>query len=187
VLFTQIVFADGYVVALQGGTKAASDASSAVRQSSDAETLIAINIQATTGNDLLLDNGADVEMTLEAPLALDSRLTAQAIPLSRAPRPDLMRTASRCTYIPGTPGTPGTPDTVIPGTPGTPDTVIPGGPGMPDTVIPGTPATPDTVIPGTPGTPGIPGTVCPPKPLVISCMPVAGNKEALAVPPAAPR
>ena len=186
VLFTQIVFADGYVVPLQGGIVAASDTSSAVQQSGVAETLISINIQATTGNDLLLDNGADVEMTLAAPLALISQLASQAIPLSRAPQPELMKSASRCTYIPGTPGTPGTPDTVVPGTPGTPSTTIPGGPGMPDTVIPGTPATPDTVIPGTPGTPGFPGTVCPPKPLVISCTPVEGNKQALAVPPAAP-
>lgn len=182
VLFTKMIFANGYVVPLPGDGATAGAAPGAGAQSADPETLIAITIQATSANDLLLDNGAEVEMTLGAPLTLDARQIAQAIPLSHVPQPGQFKSASQCRNIPGSPGTPGmpgTPDTVIPGSPGTPDTVIPGGPGMPDTVIPGTPATPDTVIPGTPGTPGMPGTpdyICPPAPMVISCAPAVNNK-----------
>jgi len=177
VLFTKFIFADGYVVALPGspGTVAIDPAGSAV-PSALGETLIAIAIQVTTANDLLLDNGAVVEMTLGAPLALDAQQVARAGPISHAPQPGQLPSATQCRFVPGTPGTPGTSDTVIPGSPGTPDTVIPGGPGMPDTVIPGTPATPDTVIPGTPGTPGTPDSYCPAKPMVISCALVAPRK-----------
>jgi hypothetical protein len=132
------------------------------------ETLIAITIQVTPANDLLLDNGAEVEMTLGAPLQLDAKQVAQSIPLSRLPQPGQLKSATQCRNIPGSPGTPGTPDTVIPGSPGTPDITIPGMFGSPDTVIPGTPATPDTVIPGSPGTSGTPDYICPAKPLVIS-------------------
>lgn len=179
VLFTKIIFAGGYVVTLPedaGAAAAASDPAGSAARSGQNETLIAITVQVTTANDLLLDNGADVEMTLGAPLELDAKQVAKAGPLSRAPQPGQFLSASMCRYIPGTPGSPGTPNTVIPGSPGTPDTVIPGGPGMPDTVIPGTPATPDTVIPGTPGTPGFPGHYCAPKPLVLSCALVAPSK-----------
>jgi hypothetical protein len=189
ILFTKIVFADGYVVALPGNPNAANAASSVspaeVPQSSDAGPLIAVTVQTTTANDLLLDNGADVEMTLGAPLSLDSRLIAQAIPLSRAPDPQQFKSASRCMFIPGSPGTPGTSDTVIPGTPATPSITVPGGPGMADITIPGSPGTPDTVIPGTPGTPGFPGIACPPKPLVLSCEPLSRNKQTLAAQPVA--
>ncbi len=192
VLFTKIVFANGYVVILPGGANAMqSPVVPATGETPTAqgetppgqgETLIAITIQVTSANDLLLDNGAEVEMTLGAPLELDAKQVAQSIPLSRTPQPGQLKSATLCRNIPGspgTPGTPGTPDTVIPGTPGTPSTTIPQGPGLPDIVIPGTPATPDTVIPGTPGTPGTPGDpgyVCPAKPLVISSTPV-GNQS----------
>ena len=181
VLFTKIVFASGYVVTLPGGTNApaapAGSSAGADPSSTQGETLIAITIQVTTANDLLLDNGAEVEMSLGAPLELDAKQIAQSIPLSRTPQPAQFKSATLCRDIPGSPGTSGTPDTVIPGSPGTPDTVIPGGPGMPDTVIPGTPATPDTVIPGSPGTPGTPDYICPAKPLVISCAPVVNSGQ----------
>lgn len=153
VLFRQIIFANGYVVALPPQPAAGSQAA--------APSLIDVTVQATTSNDVLLDNGAPIEVTLAAPLALNAAQVAAAAPLSHAPDPNQFKSASLCRPIAGTPGTPGSPDTVIPGTPGTPDTVIPGGPGMPDTVIPGTPATPSTVIPGSPGTPGSPGRACP--------------------------
>jgi len=187
VLFTKIVFANGYTVVLPGEPNAAAAAatpvptSDTVQAGSDDrqnETLIAYTIQVSTSNDLLLDNGAGLEMTLGAPLTLDAQRVARSVPLARPPQLALMVSATRCRptpWTPGSPGTPGTPDTVIPGSPGTPDTVIPGGPGMPDTVIPGAPATPDTVIPGTPGTPGtpgFPGRACPPRPFVISSAPV---------------
>jgi len=170
VLFTKIIFADGYTVELPGA--AIGIPASPV----PGESLIAITIQESTANDLLLDNGAEVEMTLGAPLQLDAKQVAQSIPLSRVPAPGQLQSATLCRDTPGSPGTPGTPDTVIPGSPGTPDITIPGGPGMPDTVIPGTPATPDTVIPGSPGTSGDPGYTCPAKPLVISCAPVITNQ-----------
>ena len=108
-------------------------------------------------NDVYLATGTPLEITLAAPLVLDSSSVASAVQQYTAQAavapPQIVRP-------PGTPdvcydpGTPGTPDTVIPGTPPTPDTVIPGVNGMPDTLIPGSPGTPDTVVPGTPGTPG---------------------------------
>lgn len=192
VLFTKIIFANGYVVLLPGDPSAPlgppkMDSPGAGPESPAAETLIAITIQATTANDLLLDNGADVEMTLAAPLVLDAQQITEAIPVSHAPNPGQMKSASQCTPTPGSMGTPGSPDTVIPGSPGTPSTTVPGGPGMPDITIPGTPATPPTIIPGSPGTPGSSGIPCPPKPLVISCSPVVNpivNKDQ--TPPAQP-
>jgi hypothetical protein len=187
VLFTKIIFANGYVVPLPGDPDITGTTPGAGPQSENAETLIAITIQATTANDLLLDNGADVEMTLAAPLALDAEQIAEAIPLSHVPQPGQFKSATQCRNIPGSPGTPGSPDTVIPGSPGTPDITIPGGPGMPDTTIPGTPATPPTVIPGSPGTPGTPDFICPAAPMVISCAPVVKNKPPLNSQPAAAR
>lgn len=198
VLFTQIVFANGYVALLPplpAGANGVAAAEAPIHSSAgpsaspsagsaNAPSLIDVTIQATTSNDLLLDNGAAIDVTLAAPLTLEAAQVAAAAPLSRAPQPGQFKSASLCVPIPGspgTPGTPGTPDTVIPGTPGTPDTVIPGSDGMPDTVIPGTPATPDTVIPGspgTPGTPGFPGYSCPAPPMVISCTLVAPAQTA---------
>jgi hypothetical protein len=172
ILFTKIIFANGYTVELPG---AASSATGAAPAATPGESLMAIKVQASTANDVLLDNGAQVEMTLQAPLALDANQVAQSIPLERAPQPQQFKSASLCRYIPGTPGTPGTPDTVIPGTPGTPSTTVPGGPGMPDITIPGTPGTPPTVIPGTPGTPGTPGRTCPAASLVLSSTPIVPN------------
>ncbi len=176
ILFTHLIFANGYVAALPGSTIGASvhEAASPAAGARDigAQTLIAVTIQVSANNDLLLDNGAQVEITLGAPLVLDPAAVAAAIPLSRALVPGQFKSASNCRPIPGSPGTPGTPDTVIPGSPGTPDTVIPGGPGMPDTVIPGTPATPGTVITGMPGTSGSPEIPCPGPPMVISSAPV---------------
>ncbi len=176
ILFSHLIFANGYVAALQAPAVPAQESSAAgVSQPGSGGTLIAVAAQVSTRNDLLLDNGALIEITLGAPLELNAEAVAAAIPLSRAPVPGQIRSATRCVAIPGTPGTPGTPDTVIPGTPGTPDTVIPGGPGMADTVIPGTPATPSTTIPGTSGTPGTPEIPCPMPPVVISSTPVVGT------------
>jgi hypothetical protein len=178
VLFTKIIFTDGYTVELPAGTSATpatSGSTSGDPQSAPGETLIAITVQVTPANDLLLDNGAEVEMTLGAPLQLDATLVAQSIPLSRTPQPGQLKSATLCRDIPGSPGTPGTPDTVIPGSPGTPSTTISQGPDLPDIVIPGTPATPDTVIPGSPGTPDDPGYTCPAAPLVISSTPVSNQ------------
>jgi hypothetical protein len=174
VLFTKIIFANGYTVELPGSADGATAVSA---QAPQGETRMNITVQVTIANDLLLDNGAPIEMALGAPLALNATQVAQSISISHAPLPSQFKTATMCRYIPGTPGTPGTPDTVIPGTPGTPSTTIPGGPGMPDITIPGTPGTPPTVIPGTPDTPGTPGRYCPPAPLVISCLPVTQNNQ----------
>lgn len=163
VLFTRIIFANGYVVSLPYSSVVGSPEPSAVQ----------LSVQVTPANDLLLDNGAEVEMTLAAPLQIDAAAASAAVALSQPIQPGKLRSASLCRPTPGDPGTPGTPDTVIPGSPGTPDTTIPGGPNMPDIVIPGTPATPDTVIPGSPGSPGFPGTSCPAPPLVVASDPLA--------------
>jgi hypothetical protein len=168
ILFTKIIFANGYTLAL------ADPAGAAVSQPVAAETLMQVDVQVSTANDLLLDNGTQMEILLGAPLTVDANAVSASVVLSRAPQPGNLKSATLCRPTegtPGSPGTPGTPDIVIPGSPGTPDTVIPGGPGMPDTVIPGIPATPSTVIPGSPGTPGDPGTAptyCPNPPLTIS-------------------
>jgi hypothetical protein len=167
VLALKIIFANGYVVAVsdEPGTGSATAGRPA--------TAAKVTAEVNTTNDLLLDNGAQFEITLAAPLALDADKIASAIALSRAPEPGKFKSASRCRPTPGSPGSPGTPDTVIPGTPGTPDTTIPGGPGMPDITIPGTPGTPSTTIPGMPDTPGTPGTSCPSPPIVISSVPMS--------------
>jgi hypothetical protein len=175
-LFTTMIFADGYTVMLAQPAAAeatAATGSTDAQAQSGAGTRMDVTVQVNHSSDILLDNGTQVEMTLGAPLALDAKLVAEAIPLSRAVQPGQFKAASLCRPTAGTPGSAGTPDTVIPGSPGTPDTVIPGGPGMPDTVIPGTPATPATVIPGFPGSPGTPGTVCPSPPIVVSSVPVS--------------
>jgi hypothetical protein len=163
--FTKLVFANGYTVELpdvpesfgSGGNP--SDVAALV----EIEAAIArVYVEVTARNDVLLDNGAPIEMLLQSPLSLDAGFVAAAVSRSKPLQISATKSSTKC--LP-TPGTPGTSDTVIPGSPGTPDTVIPGAPGMPDTVIPGIPATPPTVIPGTPGTPG---TVCPGPPIVAS-------------------
>jgi len=158
----KIIFANGYTIVLP----------TAGSSSPNAPTPTRVVAQATTANDLLLDNGAQFEVALAAPISLDAQQVANAAPLTRAPLPGSFKSATLCRPTAGWPGSPGTPDTVIPGSPGTPSTTIPGGPGMPDTVIPGTPPTPSTTIPGTPSTPGSPGTVCPAPPIVLSSSPV---------------
>ena len=172
VLFTKIIFANGYTLSLPAPPNQSLTAAQQATADGSAATAATITVEATTSNDLLLDNGAQIEMTLAAPLTLDTSQIASAIPLSRPPEPGKFKSATLCRPTPGSPGTPGSPDTVIPGSPGTPSITIPGAPGMPDTVIPGTPATPDTVIPGSPGFPGTPGSVCPAAPIVISSVPV---------------
>ena len=172
ILFNKIIFAGGYVIALPAGTLAGAPGTDTGDATDGTPTAVTVSIEVSPANDLLLDNGAEIEMTLAGPLQVDARRAADAIPLSRAPEPGKFRTATLCRPTPGSPGTPGTPDTVIPGSPGTPDVTIPGGPGMPSTTIPGTPATPPTVIPGSPGTPGFPGTVCPVPPIVVSSVPL---------------
>ena len=172
IAFTKIIFANGYTIVLPDVLLAPATSSP---DAGPAATVALVTAETTTANDLLLDNGAQIEMTLAAPLAQDARQVANAVPLSRAPEPGKFTSATLCRPTPSTPGTPGTSDTVIPGSPGTPSTTIPGGPNMPDITIPGTPATPDTVIPGSPGTPGFAGTVCPAAPIVISSVPVAAK------------
>jgi len=94
-------------------------------------------------------------MTIASPLALNAKLVANAIPLSRAPQPGQFKSATLCRPTQGYPGSPGTSDTVIPGTPGTPSTTIPGMPGTPDT----------------------PGTVCPAAPVVLSSVPIPAQSQ----------
>jgi hypothetical protein len=79
VLFTKIIFASGYTVELPGptsATQAAANPAPGETPPGQGETLIAITIQVTPANDLLLDNGAEVEMTLGAPLQLDAKQVA---------------------------------------------------------------------------------------------------------------
>jgi len=148
--FAQLVFANGYIVALPGA-------------------VATVNVQVAPRSDVLLDNGSQFEMVLQQPLVLDAASIAAAVRVSRPPKPWEWKSASLCRPTPATPGTSGT---FVPGTPGTPSTSIPGGPGMPSIIVPGTPGTPGTFTPGTPGTPGY---ACPGPPEVLSA-PVA-HKE----------
>lgn len=168
VLFTDIIFANNYAIALPQVWPPHQAAASGGAQ----PTASQLSIEASTSNDLLLDNGAQFDMTLATPLAVDASAVAASLPLSHPLAPGSFRSATLCRPTPGTPGSPGTPGT--PGTviPGTPDTVIPGGPGQPDTVIPGTPPTVIPGSPGTPGDPGTPGTSCPSAPIVLSSTPI---------------
>jgi hypothetical protein len=187
--FTKLIFANGYTVELSdvvadspgaanqaGSGNPATAAAQQVPGTSAAPNapvdiaaaVARIYVDVSSRSDVLLDNGAPIEMLLQTPLSLESGSVAAAVRRSQPLQITPSKSSTRC--VP-TPGTPGSPDTVIPGTPGTPgtpDTVIPGGPGTPPTVIPGTPATagtPPTIIPGAPGTAG---TVCPAPPMVIS-------------------
>jgi hypothetical protein len=143
--FSKIIFANGYTLELESAPVQAATAT--------------VHVEVTSRNDILLDNGAQFEMILQTPLALEANRIAEAVRRTR-PLPIVpAKSASVCRLIPATPGTS---DTVIPGTsgtPGTPDIVIPGAGGAPPTVIPGIPptqGTPPTIIPGSPGMPAVP-------------------------------
>lgn len=166
--FTKLVFANGYAVELPdvlenlGGNGAASVGTTSVSPSVDVRAAIArIYVEVTSRNDVLLDNGAPIEMLLQTPLSLDPGSVAAAVSRSKPLLFMATKSATKCVPTPPTPGL----DMVLPGSPGSPDIVIPGVPGMPDTVIPGTPATPPTVVPGSPT---FGGTICPGPPIVIS-------------------
>jgi hypothetical protein len=95
-------------------------------------------------NDVYLETGTPLEITLSAPLLLDARSIDTAVQQYSAQMaigapPQIVKPPERPRMC-YDPGSPGSPDTVIPGSPGTPPTVIPGVNGMPDTVIPGSPA-----------------------------------------------
>lgn len=151
--FSKIIFANGFTMVLESAPLQAASAT--------------VHVQVSSRNDVLLDNGTQFDMVLQAPLALEANGVAQAVRRSQSLKFGATKSASMCRPIPATPGTS---DTVIPGTPptpGTPDIVIPG-PNGTTTTIPGTPGTPGTsptIIPGTSGTPEIP---CPAPPAVIS-------------------
>jgi hypothetical protein len=179
--FTKLVFANGYTVELPdvienaGGAsnhaltnnatafQPAMDRDASASAATDIEAAVArVYVEVTSRNDILLDNGAPIEMLLQSPLSLEADFVAAAVRRSKPLQIGPSKSSTRC--VP-TPGTPGTPDTVIPGSPGTSDTVIQGAPGTPDIVVPGIPPTPPTVIPGSPG---FAGTVCPGPPIVTS-------------------
>ena len=169
--FTQLIFANGYTFQFSSMQNLTNAQGGAAEYAADVIPAAAnVYVNATTRNDVLLDNGTQFEMILQDPVQLVSASVASAVRVSKPLNLEQFKTASMCRPIPATPGTS---DTVIPGTPGTPgtpDTVIPGVGGAPDTVIPGIPAspgTPDTVIPGTPATPEIP---CPGPPAVMNNM-----------------
>jgi hypothetical protein len=181
--FTKIIFANGYTVVFPGPqtVTTAQQHSSQTTPAPEAsvvpvtdDVLAAVAspyVDVSSSNDVLLDNGSQVEMVLQVPLPLLADRVAVAARMARTEQLPQFKSATLCrpTY-----GSPGSPDTVIPGTAGTPPTVIPGGPGMPDTVIPGTPGMSPTTIGGSPSTPG---TVCPGPPVVTSNPKVPDNKQ----------
>jgi hypothetical protein len=150
--FTKLVFANGYTVLLD------TEGSTAISN---------LRVQVSFNSDVLLDNGAPMEMLLTAALPLDAERAADASRISKAPQLAEFRTASRCVPVAGTSGSPATVIPGTPGTPGTPPTVIPGGPGFPPTVIPGTPGTPGTPATVIPGSSGTLGVACPAPPVVM--------------------
>jgi hypothetical protein len=178
--FAKIIYANGYTVLLPGPQKANIEQPPAAAD--DVIPAVAsAYIMVSSSNDVLLDNGTQIEMVLQVPVRLNAAKVAAAVRNSNPAPLAQFASASRCRPIPGTPGTPDTVMPGTPGTPGTPPTVIPGGPGMPPTVIPGTPGTPGTpptVISGTPGTPYIP---CPSPPVVTSNFKVQSYKESFQI------
>jgi len=148
---TQIIFAGSYAVPL-----------------SSTSTQAILEIQSSPANDLLLDNGAQFEIALTAPLTLDAARIATAVSLSTPVKPGQFTSATLCRPIAAVDGSPDTVISGTPGFPGTPDIVIPGADGAPPTVIPGTPATPGTPPSVIPGSPSSPGYACPAPPLVLS-------------------
>jgi len=94
--FAQMVFANGYTVALPAA-------------------VAMVNVLVAPQSDVLLDNGTQFEMVLEQPLALDASAIAAAVPLSHPPKPRGWKSGSLCRPVPATPGTS---DTYIPGGPG---------------------------------------------------------------------
>jgi hypothetical protein len=175
--FTKIIFANGYTVEIpQPAEVANGHASSAAVPGDDVIPAVATPyVQVSTSNDVLLDNGSQINMVLQNPLQLNSVNVAAAVARSDSGPLPLFKSATRCWPSPGTP------DTVIPGTPGTP--------GTPPTVIPGGPGEPPTVIPGMPGTPGTPPTVisgiapvyCPGPPVVTADPKAMDYKEPLQI------
>jgi hypothetical protein len=168
--FTKLIFVNGYTVIL-AGPQNITTASGASATSDILAAVSTPHVVVSAASDVLLDNGSQIEMVLQLPVALDRDSVAAAARESPTYQPPSSRSATVCVPVPATPGTPDTVIPGIPGTPGTPPTVIPGAPGTPDTVIPGTPGTPGTpptVIPGTSGTPGV---SCPGPPLVVSPKP----------------
>lgn len=150
--FRKIIFVNGYTLELADAPSQAGTAT--------------LHVDVSSRNDLLLDNGAQFEMIVQTPLALDASKATAAVRRSQPWQPGLSKSATTCRTIPATPGTS---DTVIPGTPptpGTPDITIPGPNGTVTTIpgTPGTPGTPPIIIPGTPGTPEI---SCPAPPAVV--------------------
>ena len=184
--FKEILFANGYTVELGGPENVstgqppapqatAAPATSAALANDVIPAVATPYVLVSPESDVLLDNGTQIEMVLQAPLRLDAANVAAALRVSNpAPLP-AFQSSTPCRPIPGTLGSPDTTIPGTPGTPGTPDTVIPGAPGMPPTIIPGTPATPgtpSTVIPGSPGTPGV---ACPGLPVVMTSNPKIQN------------
>lgn len=160
--FTKIMFADGYTVLLPqtpemtNGQAQAPVITGAAAPGDDVIAAVATPfVQVSSANDVLLDNGAQIDMVLQLSLRLDADKVEAAVRRSKPTPLPQFKPATMCRPSAGTS------DTVIPGTPGTPSTTIPGGPGMPDITIPGTPGTPDTIIPGTPG------VSCPSPPVVM--------------------
>jgi hypothetical protein len=160
VQFDKLIFANGYTITLSG-----------TADTKGTSTLATITVHVTPSNDLLLDNGTQIAMTLQTALPLSATEIAQAVPLSHAPSSREFSPATLCRFIPGDSGSPATPDIVIPGTPGTPDTVIPGIDGSPATIIPGIPPTLPRTIPGSPGIPASDPVYCPDPPKVLSSVP----------------
>src|SRR6266700_98672 len=116
-------------------------------------------------NDVVMEVGTPMEITLPGPLYLDEDRVQAAVQrygvtINNAP-PQIVQPPQRICWTPDTPGTsdvvmPATPDIVIPGTP---DTVIPGDsptiiPGTPERVIPGSPER--VVMQGSPAQSGTP-------------------------------
>lgn len=166
--FTKLIFENGYVLNFAGpqNISTTSAGPSAVSPGDVIPAVAVPHVQVTSANDVLLDNGAQIEMILQLALELNrisvGMAAAQAVPIEFSQ----FKSATMCRSYPGTPGTSGTVIPGTPGTPGTPPTVIPGAPGTPPIVIPGTPGTPGTPPTVIPGTSGTPGYYCPPPPVV---------------------
>src|SRR6185437_7731384 len=114
---TKLVCANGYTVICSNqpaqDISALAPAADNTRRNDVTPAVSATYVQVSAASDILLDNGAQIEMVLQTPLRIDAPMALNAASHSN-PALAAFKTASLCRPTPGTPGTPG-----MPGTPGT--------------------------------------------------------------------
>ena len=100
--FTKLIFANGYTVFIPSLPSAAPGASPA-----PPDDVIPAVTNPSARSDVLLDNGAQIEMVLQLPLQLDTTSVEGAVKASRPVQPGRFKSATMCQTIPGDSGNAG--------------------------------------------------------------------------------